>query len=109
VFYGHLGVFVFATHEAMAILRDDGYRVEMLPGISAEDCLYADLSIDPATHGCQVYEATDFLIRRRKIDPAVPVILWQVGWVTTTRDLSCAACRSWSKSCKRSTGPIMRS
>lgn len=81
VFYGHPGVFVFATHEAMAILRDEGYRVEMLPGISAEDCLYADLSIDPATHGCQVYEATDFLIRRRVIDPTVPVILWQIGVV----------------------------
>jgi len=31
----------------------------MLPGISAEDCLVADLGIDPASSGCQSYEAND--------------------------------------------------
>jgi hypothetical protein len=53
----------------------------MLPGISAEDCLFADLGVDPSTHGCQSYEATDFLINSRKIDPTSAVILWQIGVV----------------------------
>jgi hypothetical protein len=34
----------------------------MLPAISAEDCLFADLGVDPADHGCPSYEATDFLV-----------------------------------------------
>jgi hypothetical protein len=37
----------------------------MLPGISAEDCLFADLGIDPGIYGCQSYEATDFLANGR--------------------------------------------
>lgn len=53
----------------------------MLPGISAEDCLFADLGFDPATYGCQSYEATDFLANGRRIDPSGSVILWQIGVV----------------------------
>ena len=37
----------------------------MLPAISAEDCLFADVGIDPAMTGCQSYEATDFMINGR--------------------------------------------
>jgi hypothetical protein len=51
----------------------------MLPGISAEDCLFADLGIDPARSGCQSFEATDFLIFRRKFDPSSSLLLWQAG------------------------------
>jgi hypothetical protein len=53
----------------------------MLPGISTEDCLVADLGIDPASSGCQSYEATDFLVRRRTIDTGALLILWQAGLV----------------------------
>lgn len=51
----------------------------MLPGISAEDCLFADLGVDPAEFGCQAFEATGFLFYRREWDPTVSLILWQVG------------------------------
>lgn len=51
----------------------------MLPGISAEDYLFADLGIDPATRGCQSFEATDFLVRRRVFDPTSHLVIWQVG------------------------------
>lgn len=81
VMYGHPGVFVNPTYAAMDTLRSEGYRVEMLPGISAEDCLFADLNIDPAVEGCQTYEATGFLVRKRVVDVHVPLILWQVGVV----------------------------
>src|SRR3954451_2549703 len=53
----------------------------MLPGISAEDCLFADLGVDPGISGCQSYEATDFLANNRRIDPTSSVILWQIGVV----------------------------
>jgi uncharacterized protein YabN with tetrapyrrole methylase and pyrophosphatase domain len=78
-FYGHPGVFAFAPHEAIRRARGEGFEARMLPGVSAEDCLFADLGIDPATTGCQSYEATDFLIRPRRFDPRSLLVLWQIG------------------------------
>ena len=79
VFYGHPGVFADSAHAAIKQARKEGFRAQMLPGISAEDCLFADLSLDPGRNGCQSFEATDFLIRRRKFDPTSALILWQIG------------------------------
>lgn len=79
VFYGHPGVFAWATHKAIQVARHEGYRACMVPGISAEDCLYADLGIDPGRHGCQHYEASQFMLYRRTIDPSAWLVLWQVG------------------------------
>lgn len=81
VFYGHPGIFVLSTHMASQRLREKGLPVKMLPGISADACLFADLDIDPATSGCQSYEATQFLLTRRLIDPGAVLILWQIGLV----------------------------
>lgn len=77
--YGHPGVYAFPTHEAIRRARAEGYRARMLPAVSAEDCLFADLGIDPATTGCQSYEATDFLLYNRSVDPTSHLILWQIG------------------------------
>lgn len=79
VFYGHPGVFAFPSHEAMLRARREGYRARMLPAVSAEDCLFADLGIDPGRAGCQSYEATDFLVHRRIIDPTCGLVLWQIS------------------------------
>ena len=78
-FYGHPGVFAQAPHEAIAIARSEGYSAVMEPGISAEDCLYADLGIDPGKTGCQHYEASQLMFYRRRIDPSATLVLWQVG------------------------------
>ncbi|HYB77415.1 MAG TPA: SAM-dependent methyltransferase [Thermoplasmata archaeon] len=78
-FYGHPGVFVLPAHETIRRARSEGFDARMLPGVSSEDCLFAELSIDPARSGCQSYEATDFLVYRRRFDPSSAVILWQVG------------------------------
>jgi uncharacterized protein YabN with tetrapyrrole methylase and pyrophosphatase domain len=78
-FYGHPGIFVYPSHEAVRRARDEGYRARMLPAVSAEDCLFADLGVDPGAAGCQGYEATDFLIRRREVDPTAALILWQIA------------------------------
>jgi siroheme synthase len=79
--YGHPGVFAYPTHEAIRRARAEGYPARMLPGVSAEDCLFADMGIDPSTSGCQSYEATDFLLCRRSIDTTAGLILWQIGLV----------------------------
>ena len=81
VFYGHPGVFVQPAHEAIRIAKLEGFDARMLPGISAEDCLFADIGLDPGKHGCQSFEATDFLVRKRKFDPKSPLILWQIGTI----------------------------
>src|SRR5207249_5467785 len=78
-FYGHPGVFVNPGHDAVRRARREGFRARMLPGISTEDCLFADLGLDPADSGCQSFEATDFLAYRRRFDPTSSLILWQVG------------------------------
>jgi precorrin-6B methylase 1 len=78
-FYGHPGVFATPSHESIRQARQEGYSARMLPGVSAEDCLFADLGIDPGTTGCQSFEATDFLIRHRSFDPTALLVLWQIG------------------------------
>ncbi|RUL71125.1 hypothetical protein EKH80_19255 [Dyella choica] len=79
VFYGHPGVFAWVPHKAIRTARSKGYHAHMEPGISSEDCLYADLGIDPGARGCQHYEASQFMLYRRCIDPSAWLILWQVG------------------------------
>ncbi len=78
-FYGHPGVFVWPSHKAIEIARSEGFVARMEPGISAEDCLYADLGINPGRCGCQHYEASQLMFYERRIDPTAYLVLWQVG------------------------------
>ena len=78
-FYGHPGVFAWPPHKAIEMARKEGFAAHMEPGVSAEDCLYADLGIDPGSVGCQHFEASQFMLYRRVIDTAGYVVLWQVG------------------------------
>lgn len=87
VFYGHPGVFAQVPHHAVARARAEGFEAEMQPGISAEDCLYADLGVDPATYGCQHYEASQLLFFRRRLDPSAYLVIWQIG-LTGDRSLA---------------------
>lgn len=86
VFYGHPGVFADVPHAAIRKLRAEGHDTRMEPGVSAEACLYADLGVDPGHRGVQSFEATQFLVFQRCIDPTALLILWQVA---LSGDLSC--------------------
>ena len=77
--YGHPGVFAYPTHESVKRARAEGFKARMLPGVSAEDCLFADLGFDPSTCGCATFEASDFLLNRRLHDPTSHLVLWQIG------------------------------
>lgn len=79
VFYGHPGIFAWSPHEAIKQARAEGFPAHMEPGISAEDCLYADLGIDPGRHGCQHYEASQLLFYDTVLNPQACLVLWQVG------------------------------
>lgn len=78
-YYGHPGVFVEATHRAIRQLRREGYPARMVPGVSADGCLYADLLVNPGDFGIQSFEASRFLAYRQRWDPRSGLILWQVG------------------------------
>lgn len=81
VFFGHPGVFAWSPHKVIEVARSEGFSAHMEPGISAEDCLYADIGIDPGRFGCQHFEASQLLFYERRIDPTGYLILWQVGLV----------------------------
>ena len=77
-FYGHPGVFAWAPHQSIKQAIQEGFHAHMEPGISAEDCLYADLAIDPGTYGCTHLEASQFIFQNKSIDASSYLILWQV-------------------------------
>jgi uncharacterized protein YabN with tetrapyrrole methylase and pyrophosphatase domain len=81
VSYGHPGVAAYPLHESVRRARAGGFAAEMLAAVSAEDCLFADLGVDPINGGCRNYEATDFLVFARDADPASNLILWQIGTI----------------------------
>lgn len=88
--YGHPMVFVSPTRWIVDEAPDRDLTVEVKPGISSMDCLYADLALDPGEQGIQMFEATDLLVREFELDPEVPAMIWQVGVIESilhsTRD-----------------------
>lgn len=81
VFYGHPGVYVQPSHEAVRRARAEGFEARMLPAVSAEDCLVTDLGVDPGEHGWQSWEATAFLLHGVRPDPTAGLVLWQVDGI----------------------------
>jgi len=87
-FYGHAGVFGTTAHGAVRQARREGFSAEMLPGVSALDCLFADLGVDPGAHGCQCYEATSFLWHRPPVNTGAILVLWQVSAIGRTDSIT---------------------
>ena len=79
VFYGHPGVFTYPSHIVIQKAKELGYSAIMYPGVSTEDMIFSDLGIDPAIHGLQSFEVTQFLDKDMKYDPRCYLILWQIG------------------------------
>lgn len=83
-FYGHPGSFGGPARLAIEIARNEGFATHLEPAVSAEDCLYADLEIDPGRYGCQHYEAGQFMRYRRSVDSSAYLVLWNID---TPRDV----------------------
>ena len=84
-FYGHPGVGVEPGHAAIRLAREEGFSARMLPGVSADACLYADLGLDPLTTGVQSYDGSAFVTHQPPISPTALLLVWQIGvigWVT---------------------------
>ncbi len=85
VLYGHPCVYAKPALDAVCQARQLGYYAKVLPGISAEDCLFSDLLINPGSHGCQSFDATNLLVSKKHIDITCHIIVWQVGVIGTLR------------------------
>jgi hypothetical protein len=81
--HGHPFIAAHPPFLVLELARALDLRVEVLPGISSLDTLFADLRLDPVVHGIQMYEATDLLLRRRPLFNDVPAIIWQIGPLET--------------------------
>jgi uncharacterized protein YabN with tetrapyrrole methylase and pyrophosphatase domain len=91
-FYGHPSIFVSPAREVVKQARALGFPARLLPAISALDCMYADLGVDPGVHGMQIFESTDFVVNRRAPDLATPLVILQAGaaGVTTYTEVTTA-------------------
>jgi uncharacterized protein YabN with tetrapyrrole methylase and pyrophosphatase domain len=81
--FGHPTLFSYAPFLVRDLGGLLGVEVRVLPGVSSMDCLFAELMLDPAVAGLQLYEATDLLLRRRPLQADVPALIWQVGNLET--------------------------
>jgi uncharacterized protein YabN with tetrapyrrole methylase and pyrophosphatase domain len=79
VFYGHPTMLASSGILTSRALRESSIDVHLLPAISSLDCLFADLQIDPVDKGFFAFDATDFLIHKRKFDIRSHLILLQIG------------------------------
>nr|WP_267313967.1 SAM-dependent methyltransferase [Legionella antarctica] len=69
VLYGHPTIFADPGLQAIIAAQKNSIETIILPGISVENCLYADLKIDPGQFGCFHVEATELLVYDKIIDP----------------------------------------
>jgi hypothetical protein len=72
-------VFAWSPHKVIEKASAESFMAQMLPGISAEDCLNAHLGVDPGKVGSQNVEASQFMFYQRNIGPSAYLILWQVA------------------------------
>jgi len=66
--------------------RAAGHGARMLPAISREDCLAADLDLDPGQDGCLTLDAGDFLARPRTVQPTAAVLVHGAGRLARPQD-----------------------
>jgi len=94
-FPGHPSILVAPGREIVTAARAERFGTDILPGISILDCLVADLRIDLGKGGLRLFEATDFVVRRREFDPSSPLVLLQPGmigqWVYGSTNAALAA------------------
>ena len=81
IFYGHPGYFVSPARRALAIADMEGHETAMLAAVSAVDCLFSDLRVDPGVFGCQVLMANRLLVGDSIVATTCHVVFLQVSAV----------------------------
>jgi uncharacterized protein YabN with tetrapyrrole methylase and pyrophosphatase domain len=80
-FYGSPTLFAWPAHEAIRRARSAGIPARMLPGVSSLECLFADLGIDPADAGCQIFEADHLLMSSHPVNRLTHLVLLQIAMI----------------------------
>ncbi len=83
VLYGHPTIFAAIGLDALALAKRQKIAIDhvTIPGISAMDCLFADLGVDPGDSGCYSIDVNDLLLFNKTIEPHSHLILWQIGMI----------------------------
>jgi uroporphyrin-III C-methyltransferase len=87
VLYGNPAVAVAPTRMLRRKLENAEIPLTVFPGISAEDCIFADTGLDPSSTGCQSYEASHFLRTKPQVQTTAILILLQVGVILESRQI----------------------
>lgn len=80
---GHPLVLVTPSQLILAGAEQWGIPVDVVPGVSSLDTVWADLRFDPGPDGALTFEATSLLLRQYPLIPTVPLFLLQVTSVET--------------------------
>ncbi|MBT9583643.1 hypothetical protein IV102_09840 [bacterium] len=78
VSYGHPLVFCDPSRLAIEQTAQEGFPIDILPGVSSIDCLLADLRVDVLRYGLQIYEGHDLLLHAVAVDPRASQVVFQV-------------------------------
>lgn len=78
--YGNPAVLVNLTWAVDEWSVKSGRRIEIIPGVSALDCILVELGVDPS-EGLLSLEANDLLLRHRPLLPEIHLLVWQIGSV----------------------------
>lgn len=88
---GHPAVYQSTGRSLVAAAREAGYRAWLTPAVTAEDCLFANLGVDPGRNGGQSFTATYLLLYQPVFDPTAALFLWgldQIGQLSHPAGLS---------------------
>jgi uncharacterized protein YabN with tetrapyrrole methylase and pyrophosphatase domain len=84
VSHGRAALNAQVQREAIALSRAENFPAAIVPGVSALECLFSDLGLDPLRDGCQIFSAEHFVEHRRRPDPSAPLV------VSLSEETACA-------------------
>jgi uncharacterized protein YabN with tetrapyrrole methylase and pyrophosphatase domain len=71
-----------ALHAIEKIAKDrEDITIHSFPAVSALDCLWTDLKVNPAENGMQLYEASCMIYRKIPLLTQVDLVILQVGLI----------------------------
>ena len=76
--HGHPLFLVSATEYTLELAKEAGLNVEMVPGVSSFDTLLCDVGEDWG-YALQMYDTTTLLHEGWSVNPAVPLLLFQLS------------------------------
>lgn len=71
-----------ALHAINKLTKDNpDIEIQSFPAVSALDCLFNDLRVNPAERGLQMYEASHMIYEEIPLIPTVDLVILQAGFI----------------------------